>query len=380
VTAGAILLTNSVTLGGSQSYTQTIGTGYVEVLGNNTLTASSITLNGDVGTPQTFATGNSLTLTSSNNGPINLNISLGYYNNTPDFLNAQDLDSFTANAGTGTVTVSGTGSAAGGVRAWNANAVNLTGAVNITADVAMGGGLTNSIGTGTLTVTSTAKSLVSGALSDWDNVGNNMALVKNGSATLTMSANNTYTGATTVNQGTLNLGTTGQLSGTASVTVNSGATLLLGGNNQINQNATLALGGTLSMGGGDTNRASSLSLGTLTLTANSVIDFSNLTGMSSITFSSIVQNGWVLDIYNYDVPGGTTHLYDSNGLADNLDLSKILFFSDNGLTQIAISPSFSGNEIVVAVPEPGVVISALMLLGILLWSGRPALARALRRA
>ena len=101
--------------------------------------------------------------------------------------------------------------------------------------------------------------------------------------------------------------------------------------------------------------------------------------MSSITFSSIVQNGYVLDIYNYDVAGGTTHLYDSNGLADNLDLSKILFFSDNGLTQISSTPSFTGAEIV-PVPEPGVVISALMLVGVLLWSGRPALVRALRRA
>ena len=58
-------------------------------------------------------------------------------------------------------------------------------------------------------------------------------LTKNGSGNLTLNAKNTYTGATTINAGTLTFGNTseGNLSSTTAVTIASGATLALGAYN-----------------------------------------------------------------------------------------------------------------------------------------------------
>jgi autotransporter-associated beta strand protein len=164
VSAAQILLTNSISLGGSQSYIQTGPTnyGYILVGGAVTLSGSSITLSGDLGAAST--NGTSLTLnTSSNNGAINLNISDGWSSLT----NIAYGVSLTANAGTGTITWSGTGNATGGLAGgypaiW-ASPVTLIGAVNITAPIYMGVNPslaqisgTAYIGTDTLTINSTA--------------------------------------------------------------------------------------------------------------------------------------------------------------------------------------------------------------------------------
>jgi autotransporter-associated beta strand protein len=87
-------------------------------------------------------------------------------------------------------------------------------------------------------------------------------LTKQGNGTLTLSANNTYTGATTVNVGTLLVN--GSLAAGSTVTVNSGATL--GGNGTINGAAVV--NGTLQPG----NSPGVLTFGSsLTLGANSTV-------------------------------------------------------------------------------------------------------------
>ena len=85
----------------------------------------------------------------------------------------------------------------------------------------------------------------------------NLSLIKQGSAILTLSGTNVYSGGTTINAGTLLVNNaTGSGTGTGNVTVDSGATL--GGNGTISGPVTAAAGATLKPGGSGT-------LGTLTL-------------------------------------------------------------------------------------------------------------------
>jgi hypothetical protein len=130
--------------------------------------------------------------------------------------------------------------------------------------------------------------------------------------------------------------------------------------------------------GAGTNRAPAQVLNTLTLTANSVIDFANLSGISSLTFSSIGGlSTYTLSVYDWNgttargttsTTGGvgqTTSLIDLGGLTAS-QLSNISFYSGFG-TGFLGTGVFSGNQII-PVPEPRVVISSLFLLGWLIGS------------
>jgi len=246
----------------------------------------------------------------------------------------------------------------------------------------------DSVGGGTLTLT--GNSGFSGSIGGG---GTFMDLVISGPGTVvTLTGNNTYTGSTWI-AATLDLGATGQLSGTTNVVIN-GGTLLLGGNgknNPVNTNAALTLNSaTLSMAGlTATSRTASQTFASLTLTANSTIDFGNLTGTSSLTFGTITMNGNSLSVDNYNgsplfgtpsTTGGAgqyTTLYDLNASSlSPTDLSNISFYSGNG-TGFLGTGTFQGNEII-AVPEPGVIVSALLLFACLVlpslrtrWIGRP---------
>lgn len=94
-------------------------------------------------------------------------------------------------------------------RDWNANeltnssATQSTLTLNTTANQSFGGNLTNNTG------------IITG----------NIALEKSGSATLTLSGSNSYTGATTIHTGTLALGTGGSISASTTIDVKGSATL-----------------------------------------------------------------------------------------------------------------------------------------------------------
>jgi hypothetical protein len=107
-----------------------------------------------------------------------------------------------------------------------------------------------------------------------------------------------------------------------------------------------------------------------------VIDFANLTGDSSLTFSSIVGlSANSLSIWNWSsAEGNATHLYDtSNGLSSE-ELANISFYHGSG-TGFLGTGSLSGSEIVpnaeiVSVPEPSVVMTGLLLLVMLAYGFR----------
>jgi autotransporter-associated beta strand protein len=126
---------------------------------------------------------------------------------------------------------SGAGTVNGAVTSTN-GAFNLTGTLTAPAGLSVSGGtITSNGGTGVLagnlTYTSTAASTFAGVVENGTN--NSSLTVNNASASLTLTGANTYTGATTISAGLLQIGngTSGNLSGTGLVTVSGSGALAL---------------------------------------------------------------------------------------------------------------------------------------------------------
>lgn len=133
-----------------------------------------------------------------------------------------------------------------------------------------------------------------------------------------LSKANTFSGATTVDSGTLNAGATGALGGTSGITVNGGGTLLLtsASTDRINNAATMTLsGGTFSLNGQQEGTAGSSGLGALTLTSTSTIDFA--IGLTS----SLVQFGGV----GAHVPNTVLQLTNWDGIIGGGGSERLLF-------------------------------------------------------
>lgn len=234
-------------------------------------------------------------------------------------------------------------------------------------------------GVSVVTVTGTGQSTLGSALTDAGG-GIVTALTKNGAGSWTMSGDKTYTGATTVNAGILEVGANGgKLSGTAAITVNGSGTLLLGGtggtNVKLNNAAAVTLaGGKIDLG----NMTSSLNqtVGALTLTATSILDLGLLVAGNTWKFaaSNADWSSVQLAIHNYT--GGADHLFfgsDTSGLnASQLD--RILFYSDGGSNLLGSAQWLSGGE-VIPVPEPTAVLAAAAVTLLLLWRERRRILR-----
>jgi fibronectin-binding autotransporter adhesin len=196
-------------------------------------------------------------------------------------------------------------------------------------------------------------------------VGNNGAIsnsvVKNGVGTVTFTGNNTYSGSTTISNGVLRLDRTGggAAGSTTNVTVNSGATLIIAQNNQVNDSATVTLaGGTIERGSGVTE-----TFGNLTLSAASTLNFG--TGAtSSLNFGTYTGGGFKLNVNNFLVGNVLTFRTDLSGSISNTSL----FGFDNAFS--SAWNSGTSTFTITAIPEPTTILAAIGLAGLLLWPAR----------
>jgi hypothetical protein len=404
VGAGAVNLAGGATLGVNKSVdssigndiTITSGTGTIRNYGNSTLNLSgNLTKSGSI--LQFY--GGSYNVTGKISGGTpggafnsdlvlnNASVTLSHANN--DFYGPTTLlAGSTLTAGVNNALPNTTVLTMGGVSEGSSvtNSYNLNGNSQTLGGLSSAGNGVNQIynNSGTQSLLTLAGNSTFGG-----SINGNMGLrVINGS-TVNLSGINDYLGATTIDgSSSLNLGISGSLTGTSNVIVSAGSTLLLGANNQVNSAARLTLaGGTISMGANGATRAGYQAFGSLTLTGNSVIDFANLAGNSSLSFGEFVMNGNSLSIHNWSGTtlagiqsdtqiGTTTRLFAASGLSQS-DLNNISFYSGSG-TGFLGNALWTGGEIV-PVPEPGVVIVACMLLGWLLVANRGTILTLVRR-
>jgi fibronectin-binding autotransporter adhesin len=223
---------------------------------------------------------------------------------------------------------------------------------------------------GTITVNNATFDVESGdTLTLSGGVGGSGGVTKNGTGSLVLSGSNTYSGATTVNAGTLNAAHANALGTNAAVTVNGGS-LLVSADDAINsKNLILNSSATGLIFSGTYNGTA----GTLTLNQNSILDLG--TGSVVIRFSDIVWGGsTTLDIYNWTGTtlwgggdGNNTDQFYIDSSLDAGELNRISFHSGGLGTSSFVGTGYqlsggSFNNEVIPVPEPETYATAVLLL------------------
>jgi autotransporter-associated beta strand protein len=205
-------------------------------------------------------------------------------------------------------------------------------------------------------------------------------LTKSGSGTLTLSANNTFSGALNAQAGLLKLNTTsGSAAGSiSSLSVASGATLLVSQSNQVNNTASVTLSG------GTIARASGVSetFGALDLTGASTLDFGSGTA-GNLTFGTYEGGGTpsaILTLNNFFggnslVLGSALSSYLTPGTYSTTSFSNSYFVINSVSGGFTASES-GGTFTITAIPEPSTYLAAAGLLALMIAPlGRRALSR-----
>jgi autotransporter-associated beta strand protein len=174
-------------------------------------------------------------------------------------------------------------------QAWTNNSGNL---FTVSGNISLSGNA--------LTVNGTGNTLISGVIAG---VANGSTLTKDGTGTLTLTGNDTFTRGTTVNGGTLLVNNT---AGSGAVTVNNtGSTL--GGIGTISGAVTVNAGANIAPGNGGNNTAI-LNTGALTLasTSNFRVDVNGTTAGSGYDRLNVATGGVTITGSNVVVTVGTT--------------------------------------------------------------------------
>jgi autotransporter-associated beta strand protein len=239
--------------------------------------------------------------------------------------------------------------------------------------------------------------------------GANGSLYKTGAGTLVLTGANTYTGTTTINQGTLNAAANGALgsgvggtaTGTTSIQVNSGGTLMLSNlsaTDRVRDDAGITLGsggsasivrsgpGVVSEGSGAqvtngivTGGMSTVGLGLLTLQSNSTLNFGTL-GVGTLTFAGFNPGTFTLTISNWTSSASLASLTSgTDGTDDRLIFAGITppntaFITFDGAAA-AFIPLDTGFWEVVPVPETSTWVTAALALGAVVFAQRKRFAK-----
>ena len=293
--------TGTLTLSGNNSYSggTTLNTGTLVIGHANGLgTSGNISFSGG-----SLQYGSSIT-TDLSSRIKNSGSAILVDTNLNDVTFASALDStnsggFTKN-GSGTLTLSASNTYTG------ATTIN-AGTLQISSTGLLGGGnySANIVNNGSLLLSSNSNQTLGGVISG------SGGMTKSGSGTLILNGNNTYTGGTTINAGTLEVASTGLLSGgnySANI-VNNGSLLLGSNSNQIfsgiisgtgaltkNGTGTLTLSGNNNYSGGTTLNTGTLVIGHANAAGTGTITQANGSSLLKIDTTGTITNA--MSVYN----------------------------------------------------------------------------------
>ena len=289
--------------------------------------------------------------------------------------NAVNLAGNLGIVGTADLSLAGTVNGAGSLSKYGASNLTLSGYNNFLGGTTLNAGTlivgsNSALGLGNLTVAGASALDSSSALSLGNNVvinanlsntgSNNLTLagvvsgtgglIKNGTSNLTLNGINTYTGGTTVNAGTLTLGTGGSLgSGALSVagasTLDNTAPLVLANNLNVNANLALAGNNNLTLGGiiAGAGTLTKYGLADVTLSGNNTYSgtFDALAGSLTTLSSGALGNNATVTLS----VGAALNLGASASLASLTGSGTALIGTGNTLSLGGnnISSTFAGN-------------------------------------
>jgi T5SS/PEP-CTERM-associated repeat protein/autotransporter-associated beta strand protein len=187
-------------------------------------------------------------------------------------------------------------------------------------------------------------------------------LTKLGAGTLALTAGNSFSGPLSVVAGTLQLDSvSGAAAGSVtSVSVGSGATLLVSQSNQVNSGASVTLSG------GTIRTASGVSevFGNLSVTGSGLLDFgtTSYANANTISFGTYTTTpSALLTINNFNF--GSTMTFGSNLSSDDL---ATFSFTNGGIASSSWDEG-AGTFTITAIPEPSTYVAAIGLLALMLW-------------